>query len=355
MTLDNIYASPDSDVLESGQHIPVYMITTRGDLPLPEEVQGYGYNDQYQFGDISQLKNECPGEIAIFVHGWLNNEEMAKERLDRVKLSLEQNNYINTSLIGFSWPSDTDFTPEGWLEAKQIAKDNGPKLANFISNYINDCKEIHDKDTKVRLFSHSLGARVILSSLQNLHEDPIWNNNDYKITSVHLMGAAVDDEVSMDPIDLYNNPAYGSGQLGCFPNHYYEENNIKFPYGNAIGEEVIDFYNLMNPEDNVFQFYYPCYEGADNALGINGKQMDPEVVQTPNNYIDLNIRDEIKDIYDADADGQEDLGLCNAFNFCFVDIGDNHAGYMGFRNISNSNLLEYDGAINRVVDHWSTQ
>jgi hypothetical protein len=358
LLVENTYASIPSDSNSSSESsIPVYMISTRGGLNQPQEVEGYGYNNQYLFGDISHLKNECPSEITIFVHGWLNDEDMAKERLDRIKLSLEHNNY-NTSLIGFSWPSDTDFTPDGWLEAKQIAKDDGPKLADFILNYINDCKEIHNKHTKVNLLSHSLGARVLLSSLQNLHENPLWNNNtNFKIATVHLMGAAVDDEeVSMDSIKLYNNPGWGIGPLGCYPPYYYEENNnIKFPYGNAIRDEVFRFYNLINTEDNVLQFYYPCYEGSDNALGNNGKQMDPEIVRTPSNYLDINIRDEIIDNIDADADGQEDLGLCNPFGFCFVAEGDNHAGYMGFRNEDNSNILEDDGAMNMVVENWSAQ
>ena len=49
------------------------MITTRGDLNFPVGESGDGYNNQYQFGDINQLKSQCPAEIAIFVHGWGNN------------------------------------------------------------------------------------------------------------------------------------------------------------------------------------------------------------------------------------------------------------------------------------------
>jgi hypothetical protein len=48
---------------------------------------------------------------------------------------------------------------------------------------------------------------MILSALQSLHADPVWNNstNNFKVASVHLMGAAVDDsEVSKDPSDVSN-------------------------------------------------------------------------------------------------------------------------------------------------------
>jgi hypothetical protein len=65
----------------------------------------------------------------------------------------------------------------------------------------------------------------------------MWNNstNDFKIASVHLMGAAVDnEEVSMNSIDDFNYPGWEEGPLGCFPNHYYPGDGVKFPYGNAI-------------------------------------------------------------------------------------------------------------------------
>jgi hypothetical protein len=42
----------------------------------------------------------------------------------------------------------------------------------------------------------------------------------------------------------------------------------------------------------------------------------------------------------------------NNFGFCQVNTGDNHAGYIGFRNPTNTNLLADDGAMNIVVGHW---
>ncbi len=50
-----------------------------------------------------------------------------------------------------------------------------------------------------------------------------------------------------------------------------------------------------------------------------------------------------------------DDGLCNLFlpkPFCQVKTGDNHAGYIGFRNSTNTSLLANDGAMNVVVDQW---
>src|SRR5215211_7542173 len=231
LKLDNIYSSTDPVTdTTSETSIPIYMITTRGDLTVPVGEQGDGYNGNYQFGDINELKTQCPAEISIFVHGWGNNEFKAKERLDRVKMSLENNSY-SIPLIGLSWDSDKE-----WEYAKSIAKENGPKLAKFIIDYIDTCKHQHNKDTNIRLISHSIGARVILSTLENLHTNPTWNNNDYQISSVHLLGAAVDnEEVSKNPLDIDG------------------DSTIKHAYGKAIQEEVIRFYNLYDPEDNMLQ------------------------------------------------------------------------------------------------------
>jgi hypothetical protein len=341
--------------------IPVYMLTTRDNRIQAEAVEGeYGYNDRYPLRDINQLFIDCPTEIAVFVHGWGNDEYKAKERLDRVKMSLENNNYY-IPLIGLSWDSNTD-----WDSAKSIAKENGPKLAQFILDYKETCKYEQNKDVNVRLLGHSLGSRVILSALQSLHEDPVWNNNtnNFKIASVHLMAAAVDnEEVSQNPLDVNNDPT--------------NQNTVKSSYGEAIQEEVIRFYNLYNPEDNVLQtfpfspwgdfFYqiYPFYE-EDAALGQSGYQTSPNIM-LPNNYFQVDVQNQIKAIRDADAIQDErlvcdfacetivdgwDLGLCNLIDFCQVSTGDNHAVYIGFRNPTNTNLLADDGAINIIVGHW---
>ena len=354
LKLDNIYASTDS--------IPVYMITTRGDLNFPLGESGNGYNNQYQFGDINQLKSQCPAEIAIFVHGWGNDKFKAKERLDRVKMSLENNNY-SIPLIGLSWDSN-----KFWDEAKIIAKENGPKLANFIIDYVDTCKHQHNKDTNIRLMSHSIGARVLLSTLDNLHTNPIWNNNDYKIASVHLMGAAVDDEeVSKNPLDIDGDAT------------------IKRAYGKAIQEEVVRFYNLYNPQDNVLQqqpflqdgYIYQIYPFFENdlALGQSGRDATIDTgdqVSTPP-YHEINVQNQIPAIRNADAmedlhylycgfttcpvtlEGNYDFGLCGGFILsyvCEVNKGDNHGGYIGFRDSNNINQLKNDGAINTVVEKW---
>jgi hypothetical protein len=298
--------------------------------------------------------NNCPNEIAIYVHGVWSSEESAKEQTERLHLSLRSLNY-NNPVIGYTWDSDTSFSLEdpflsqkGWAIAKIIAHNNGPLLANFITDFKNDCQ-----NTDIRIIAHSLGSRVVLSALESLTTNqatPITNDTNKIIKSVHLLGAAMDnEEVSLNSINGFNNPFPWYAIISCTA----DTSEVKFAYGKAIEKEVEQFYNIVNSEDNVLQFFYPCAEGGNKALGQSGKQPPPFQVQTPANYHDIrDIEEEIKPIFDANADGDMDFGLCNIFGFCSVDEGDNHAGYIGYRNPLNHNTIKNDGVIDVVIGHW---
>lgn len=103
--------------------------------------------------------------------------------------------------------------------AKLIAKENVPNIFWFHCLLYDDCKHQHSKDVVDRLSGHSLGPRLILSTLDNLHKNSLWNNNNYKISSVHLLWASVALEVSTKPLDITNDftndiavkSAYGKG------------------------------------------------------------------------------------------------------------------------------------------------
>ncbi|MDQ3971709.1 MAG: alpha/beta hydrolase [Thermoproteota archaeon] len=314
--------------------IPMYLISTRENLTY-EGIEGHGYGN-YSFLNINELSESCPPEVVIIVHGWDVNETEAKERFDRVKMSLEKNNY-SSPLVGFSWNSDAE-----WHAAKSIAKWNGPRLADFVFDLIESCKQ-HNKDLKIRIVGHSIGSRVILSSLDSLHKNATWNNstNNFKITSVHLLGAAVDDEeISKNPQDILDDLTnWGT---------------LKSDYGSAIEEEVVDFYNLFNPKDNIFEpmlipafQIYPSFEG-DLALGYNGSQIYPQKISLPINYNQTNVQSQIINNTDADGDTVCDLRTPITKICTIIGVGDNHGGYFGFRNATN-NMLINDGAMNIVI------
>ena len=77
---------------------------------------------------------------------------------------------------------------------------------------------------------------------------------------------------------------------------------------------------MYDPEDNVLEPHpfapfdsiyqvYPYFEN-DSALGQVKYQTSPNIT-LPENYVPIDVRDEIKDIHDADSIEGWDFGLCN--------------------------------------------
>jgi pimeloyl-ACP methyl ester carboxylesterase len=233
------------------------LVSTRGNFNLDtgELLQGHSPID-YSPRNIPGLQSgQCPKEMVILVHGvWVAGEfkinalEDSSEIFDRARMSLKHNSYT-FPLVGFSWDSNTTISRDGsgWNIAKLIAKDNGPKLAQFILDYLNGCKQ-HSQDTKIRLIGHSMGARVILSALDSLNNDQLWNKNNFKIASVHLLGPAVDDEeVSKNIVYIVKNPSSSLFDTS----EWFDPYGVKSAYGKAIENVVVKFYNLYNPKDKV--------------------------------------------------------------------------------------------------------
>ena len=256
----------------------------------------------------------CPSqkEIAIYVHGAWTNKASANEQFNRTAISLATNNYA-IPLIGFSWDSNTPFNEDGWKTAKTIAEKNGLKLARFIMDFKNECQ-----DTDIRIIAHSLGAAVVNSTLISLSNSQEWNttNNDFNITSVHLLGAAIDRNA------IASNTTFGK----------------------AIEKVVGNFYNLRNPEDNMLEYAYKYVEN-DDALGLLGIQHS---LPLPRDYIERQVDSEIPPIQDADGNNRLDC-----FDFFVLLPGDNHCGYIGFRGLPPFvNILRDDGSMDVVVEDW---
>jgi pimeloyl-ACP methyl ester carboxylesterase len=345
---------PPSSLLASGQvanSIP--MVSTRGhfDLNTGELLPPHNLTD-YKATNVPGLQTgSCPKELVIFVHGiWVDGRfgvnalENFTEMLDRLNMSLAHNVY-RFPVVGFSWDSNTTISPDGsgWNIGKLLAKDNGPKLAQFILDYMNTCKE-HNQDTKVRLVGHSMGARVILSSLQSLDTNQDWNRGHFKIASVDLLGAAVDnEEVSTSLLYIVRNPSTLFNL-----NEWFDPYGIKSAYGKAIEDVVLKFYNLYNPEDKIsgdprlYQFY-----DQDVPLGLDGAQAG---ISLPANYIQIDVQDKIAPSCDANGDHSPDFPFEQGQ---VVGIGDNHAAYIGSRDLMNNRTIIDDGAIGVVISNWN--
>ena len=310
----------------------------------------------YDVVDHTAKIPSCPPEIVIYVHGvWVGNNSLEKpvEVFDRVGLSLNHSGYENT-LVGYSWDSDTQIDKDGhgWNIAKLIAKHNGKNLANFITNYKNDCP-----NSEVRILAHSIGSRVVVEAIKNLDENLQWNQQQQKVLSVDLLGAAIDDEeVSTNPNDRYDD--------NYQPRADAYDPAVKSIYGDVIERQVTQFHNWYNPEDDVLEpepdcismgffcqpIYYPKYEG-DLALGSNGSQ---PTITHPNNYNETTIENEIAFEKDANAENGCDLIDPDTLTCTIYREGDNHFGYIGFRDTDDQNNLIGYGAIPKVVQSWIT-
>jgi hypothetical protein len=335
--------------------IKIPLISTVGDFNHTTGKLIPGHSPiEYNATNIPGLQiNDCPPqkEIAIYIHGFLVNgktlgSENATEIFDRARLSLKDTDY-NITLIGFNWDSHiTNY--KAWDVAKDVAKSNGLKLAQFILDFKKDCPE-----TDVRLISHSLGSRIVLSSLDTLNKNQEWNNENFKIASVHLLGAAVDDEeVSKDPWDIVKDPTNDKGYKNI--NIFAMEEpitlkGVKSAFGEAIEDEVRNFSNLYSSKDDSLEWFYPIMEGNDTALGQTGSQYG---ISLPTNYTERDVKDELIEI--CDANGRNSCNFpYNIVLGAIADVGDNHFGYIGFRDTNGT--LKDDGASDVVVSDWENQ
>ena len=179
------------------------------------------------------------------------------------------------------------------------------------------------------------------------------------------MGAAIDNEqVSLNEQQCLDNKP----QLPCS--------------GEAIEHVVEKFYNLYNPQDNMlayekilvdatplnwfdflfFTITYPSpYLNIENdiPLGAYGIQNG---INEPENYKEYNVLSKILNEEDSDQRKGCDLSvnlkhfgyIFGNFYWCTINQnGDNHFGYMGFRDINDK--LKEEGAINVVVNNWLSE
>ncbi|WP_435195583.1 DUF726 domain-containing protein [Natronomonas sp. EA1] len=232
---------------------------------------GHTATDYDTVGTVPGVDGGCVSDLTVMVHGWWKKgdsseaEAAAEDKFEQADQQLDGNGYWGT-VIGFSWDNDVDSDAGdyGWSTAKEVAEKNGTKLAQFFLDYKYYC------GGTVRFVGHSLGARVIFSALETLDNSSYWDNNGYTIQSVHLIGAAVDNE--------YPTTEYAPGYYG-------------------VANETDATYNYYSQEDDVLEWVYNSYE-FDQALGETGYESG----NTPApNYADRDVT---------------------------AQVGDNHSGYL---------------------------
>ena len=162
-------------------------ISTRGfyDLKTGKTLKNISY-DAYPKTSFEKISQKS--EIVIMIHGLRNNKSGALAKYVIAEKRLKTLNYKH-DVVGYSYDSNTagvQYKSTALSALKvgvTIAKKNGKNLSKFI-------KDLKSKNSsiKIRLMGHSLGAQVILSTVESLAKN---SENNGIIESVHLFGASI--------------------------------------------------------------------------------------------------------------------------------------------------------------------
>ena len=162
-------------------------ISTRGfyDLKTGKTLKNISY-DAYPKTSFEKISQKS--EIVIMIHGLRNNKSGALAKYVIAEKRLKTLNY-KYDVVGYSYDSNTagvQYKSTALSALKvgvTIAKKNGKNLSKFI-------KDLKSKNSsiKIRLMGHSLGAQVILSTIESLAKN---SENNGIIESVHLFGASI--------------------------------------------------------------------------------------------------------------------------------------------------------------------
>ena len=162
-------------------------ISTRGfyDLKTGKTLKNISY-EAYPKTSFEKISHKS--EIVIMIHGLRNNKSGALAKYVIAEKRLKTLNY-KYDVVGYSYDSNTagvQYKSTALSALKvgvTIAKKNGKNLSKFI-------KDLKSKNPsiKIRLMGHSLGAQVILSTIELLAKN---SQNSGIIESVHLFGASI--------------------------------------------------------------------------------------------------------------------------------------------------------------------
>jgi hypothetical protein len=170
-------------------------ISTRGyyDLKTGKTIKKTPY-DIYPKTTFHKILQKS--EMVIMIHGLRNNKSGALAKYVIAKKRLKSLNYLH-DVVGYSYDSNTvgvqykSMALSALKVGVSIAKKNGKNLSKFITDVKSENPSI-----KIRLMGHSLGAQIILSTIQYLAKN---SKNKGIIESVHFFGASIPAN-SMKPL-----------------------------------------------------------------------------------------------------------------------------------------------------------
>lgn len=165
-------------------------ISTRGyyDLDSGKTIK----KNNYYLYPKDLLKSLNCKEVCIVIHGLRNDKKSANAKFILVKNKLRKLNY-RYPVVGFSYDSNTKgahlkkHVRKSLHVGQLIAKKNGRNLSKFILNL----KKLYP-EIKIRLIGHSLGAQVILHTLESLEKSQC---SFHILSGVYFFGASISSDV----------------------------------------------------------------------------------------------------------------------------------------------------------------
>lgn len=253
MSLVGLGATTTSASAHTGR---ISIISTRGTYDENGNLKSGEDSFAFETAGVPGEDTGCASELTVYVHGFENGHEQAVAGAHDTLHHLMNHGY-GGHVSAFSWDSDVpnwDWNDWGGFgDAQQIAQANGHALAHFLYRQ----EQMLCSSTTLRLISHSLGSQVVFSALRTLNG---WWDSWDQVATVHLLGAANDDET----------PTYQR------PDTYY-----------AIRDDTGATFNYHNREDYVLGYGYEAREG-DQALGRVGN-WDWSGDTPPNNYHEVDV------------------------------------------------------------------
>ncbi len=124
-------------------------------------------------------------QVTFLIHGFNVKGEEGRASLSALAKSLPAAQ--EGAVVFVLWPGDSPVGPLSYpfTEGNQ-ANDTAMELRRFIENHV-------ALSTKLNFVAHSLGCRVVLESIRNLHRKVRGKRDVYPVNQVCLLAGAVDD------------------------------------------------------------------------------------------------------------------------------------------------------------------
>lgn len=231
-------------------------------------------------------------KVTFLIHGFNVPEEKGRESLYKMATKLPSAINNEGATVFVLWPGDSPIGPLSYpFSEGHQANDSAVEMKKFIENHITP-------STQLSFIAHSLGCRVAMETVNQVHMMTNGNKKKYPVNQICLMAAAIDDFSLAEP-EKYKEATERASKV--FVLSSVKDNVLKWAY--PVGDLV-----------QAFLFFWE--ESAGLALGYRGPK-------------DYKIRDGSKTFSVPDKVVPETIAR-------EIDVG--HGDYLPSNNISQKQL-----------------